>query len=147
MASFNKVLLMGNLTRDPELRYTPQGVAVCDLGLAVNYYYTTSTGERKEEPLFINIVVWRKQAESCATFLKKGRSVLVEGRLRIRTWQDKQDENKKHFRTEVVANRVQFIGTGPKIEGKVTGEVTGEEIPDTVDAPLSDGDAEEDIRF
>ncbi|MEW6027488.1 MAG: single-stranded DNA-binding protein, partial [Planctomycetota bacterium] len=98
MASFNKVLLMGNLTRDPELSYTPQGAAVCKLGLAVNNSYLTASGERKEDPLFIDIVVWKKQGENCATFLKKGSSVFIEGRLQIDKW---EKDGQKHSKAKV----------------------------------------------
>ena len=91
MASFNKVILVGNLTRDPELRYTSQGTAVSDLRLAV----TTVRGgrgqqERREETLFIDVTVWDRQAENCCKYLSKGRSVLVEGRLQLDTWDDKE---------------------------------------------------------
>ena len=83
MASYNKVLLLGNLTRDPEVRYTPKGTAVCTLGLAVNETYTTQTGEQKEEVVFVDIDVWGRQAETAGQYLSKGRPVFVEGRLRL----------------------------------------------------------------
>jgi single-strand DNA-binding protein len=147
MVSFNKVLLMGNLTRDPELSYTPQGTAVCKFGLAVNNSYLTATGERKEDPLFIDIVVWKKQAESCATFLKKGRPVFIEGRLQLDNWQTTSGE--KRSKMKVVANRVQFIGAKPKSGDEVSEDkVSGEEK--TLPEPSSAGDqdiVEEDIPF
>ncbi|MFV1917061.1 MAG: single-stranded DNA-binding protein [Patescibacteria group bacterium] len=89
--SLNKAALIGNLTRDPELRYTPQGTAVCTLGLATNRQWTTDSGEKKEEAEFHRIVAWNKLAELCAQLLSKGRKVYVEGRLQTRTWTGKDD--------------------------------------------------------
>ena len=98
--SLNKVMLIGNLTRDPEMRYTPQGTAVCTFGVATNRSWTTDTGEKKEDVEFHNVVAWNKLAEICAQLLKKGRKVYVEGRLSTRSWQG-QDGTQKQ-RTEVV---------------------------------------------
>ena len=146
MVSFNKVLLMGNLTRDTELSYTPQGTAVCKFGLAINNSYVTASGERKEDPLFIDIVVWKKQAESCATFLKKGRPVFIEGRLQLDKW---EKEGQKHSRMKVVANRVQFLGTRPESGDAVSKDSVSEEekaLPEP--SPSDDHDiVEEDIPF
>lgn len=100
--SLNKVMLIGNLTRDPEMRYTPQGTAVCTFGVATNRSWTTDTGEKKEDVEFHNVVAWNKLAEICANLLKKGRKVYVEGRLSTRSWQG-QDGTQKQ-RTEVVIN-------------------------------------------
>lgn len=100
--SLNKVMLIGNLTRDPEMRYTPQGTAVCTFGIATNRSWTTDTGEKKDEADFHNIVAWNKLAEICAQLLKKGRKVYVEGRLQTRSWQA-QDGTQKQ-RTEIVIN-------------------------------------------
>jgi len=108
MASYNKVLLMGNLTKDPELRYTPQGTAVANLRLAVNRKYRTKDQELKEEVCFITAVVWNKQAETCNQYLHKGSSVFVEGRLQSRTWED--NTGAKRSVIEVRAERVQFMG-------------------------------------
>ena len=108
MASLNKVLLIGNLTRQPELRYTPSGTAVADLRLAVNRNYTTQTGEKSEETCFLTVVVWGKQAESCREYLDKGSPVFVEGRIQTRDWEAK--DGQKRTATEVVAERVQFMG-------------------------------------
>jgi single-strand DNA-binding protein len=107
MASLNKVLLIGNLTRPPELRYTPSGTAVADLRLAVNRNYTTQSGEKREEACFLTVVVWGKQAESCGEYLDKGSQVFVEGRLQTRDWEAK--DGGKRTVTEVVAERVQFM--------------------------------------
>ena len=100
--SLNKVMLIGNLTRDPEMRYTPQGTAVCTFGVATNRSWTLESGEKKEDVEFHNIVAWNKLAEICAQLLKKGRKVYVEGRLSTRSWQG-QDGTQKQ-RTEVVIN-------------------------------------------
>lgn len=115
-ASFNKVLLMGNLTRDPELRYIPSGQPVTSFTVAVNRSFTGQTGEKKEEVSFIRIVVWGKLAEICNEYLKKGRPVFVEGRLQSRSW-EAQDGSKRST-IEVVAQNVQFLGTsGAKNRG------------------------------
>lgn len=108
MASYNKVLLMGNLTKDPELRYTPQGTAVANLRLAVNRKYRTKEQELKEEVCFITAVVWSKQAETCNQYLHKGSAVFVEGRLQSRSWED--NTGAKRSVIEVRAERVQFMG-------------------------------------
>lgn len=141
MAYFNKVMLMGNLTRDPELSYTPQGAAVCKLGLAVNNSYLTASGERKEDPLFIDIVVWKKQAENCATFLKKGRPVFIEGRLQLDKW---EKDGQKHSKMKVVASQVKFIGAKPKDDG-----AGGEGMSPRGTSPdeMPDGGGEDDIPF
>ncbi len=107
MANYNRVLLMGNLTRDPELRYIPSGSAVVNLRLAVNRTYKNQSGESKEEVTFVNVVVWGKQAENCAEYLSKGRPVFVEGRLQSRQWET--DDGQKRSVLEVVADRVQFL--------------------------------------
>jgi single-strand DNA-binding protein len=108
MASLNKVFLIGNLTQDPELRYTPNGAAVTDLRLAINRVYTTKEGDRREEALFIDVTVWNRQAENCCQYLKKGRPVHVEGYLREESWTDKTTgEPRKKLKVE--AERVQFL--------------------------------------
>lgn len=113
MASLNRVFLIGNLTRDPELRYTPQGTAVATLGLAVNRSFKDkATGEWKKDVCFINIITWGALAESCNQYLQKGRPVFVEGRLQSRTWQDSQGNNRSVI--EVRADRVQFLDSKPK---------------------------------
>ena len=115
MPSLNKVFLMGNLTRDPELRYTASGTAVADLGLAVNRRYTNGGGELKEEVLFITVVVWKNQAEAAAQYLAKGSPVHVEGRLQSRSWETKDGDKRTTF--EVVAERLQFLGRKPEAAG------------------------------
>ena len=111
-ASLNKVFLIGNLTRDPELRYVPSGTAVASFTIAVNRYYTTNTGERKEEASFVRIVVWGKRAELCGEYLSKGSPVFVEGRLRSRSWE--AADGQKRSTMEVVALSVQFLRGGGK---------------------------------
>ena len=110
MASFSKVILMGNLTRDPALRTIPSGAQVCNFDLAMTRVYTTQAGERKEEVCYMTIVVWGKQGENCAQYLKKGRQALVEGHLQQRSWTT--PEGQKRSKLEVVAERVQFLGDG-----------------------------------
>jgi single-strand DNA-binding protein len=111
MANFNKVLLVGNLTKDPELRYTPQGTAVVNLRLAVNRKFRDKNQELKEEACFVTAVVWNKQAETCNQYLHKGSPILVEGRLQSRSWED--NSGQKRSVLEVRAERVQFLGTAP----------------------------------
>jgi len=107
-ASLNKVFLMGNLTRDPELRYVPSGTAVANFSLAINRPYKDNTGEKKEEVSFVRVVVWGKMAEICGEYLTKGRPVLVEGRLKSRTWE--AQDGQKRSALDVVALNVQFLG-------------------------------------
>jgi single-strand DNA-binding protein len=118
MASYNKVLLLGNLTRDPEVRYTPKGTAIANIGLAVNRSYTTDTGEVKEEVCFVDIEVWGRQAETAGQYLSKGRPVFVEGRLRFDQWDDKET-GQKRSKLKVVGERIQFLGA-PKGTAEVS---------------------------
>lgn len=122
MASFNKVFLIGNLTRDPELRYTPNQAAVTELGLATNRRYTTKEGETREEVTFIDVTVWNRQAENCCQYLKKGRSVHVEGYLKLDSWDDKTT-GEKRSKLKVEAESVQFLG------GREGGPGEGESAP------------------
>ena len=115
MASFNKVILMGNLTRDPELRYTPKGTAVTKIGLAVNRVWTNEAGEKKEEVTFVDVDMFGRTAENVAQYMRKGSPLLVEGRLRLDQWDDKQT-GQKRSKLGVVAESVQFLGS-PRGEG------------------------------
>lgn len=140
MVSFNKVFLIGNLTRDPELRYTPQGTPVATLRIAVNTPFKDKSGEAKRETCFINVVVWGQNAEVCNQYLEKGRCVFVEGRLQSRSWQGVDGRN--HSVIEVRALRVQFmprasiseslpsseidLGAEPDPQEIVNGEALGE---------------------
>src|SRR5712691_4654783 len=110
MANLNKVLLMGNLTRDPEVRYTPKGTAVAELGIAVNRIYTGENGEKREEVMFVDVTVWGRTAENVGEYLKKGRPVFIEGRLQLDSWEDKQSGQKRN-KLKVVADNVQFLGS------------------------------------
>lgn len=110
MASLNRVLLIGNLTRDPEVRYTPKGTAVADIGIAVNRIYSGEDGERKEEATFVDVTLWGRQAEVAQEYLKKGRQVFIEGRLQLDTWDDKQT-GQKRSRLRVVAENMQMLGS------------------------------------
>lgn len=112
MASFNKVILMGNLTRDPELRYTPKGTAIAKIGLAVNRVWTTETGEKKEEVTFVDVDIFGRTAENVGQYMRKGRPIMVEGRLKLDQWDDKQTGQKKS-KLGVVAETVQFLGSAP----------------------------------
>jgi single-strand DNA-binding protein len=127
MASYNKVLLMGNLTRDPEVRYTPKGTAIANLGLAVNRVYTTEGGEQKEEVTFIDIEVWGRQAETAGQYLAKGRPIFVEGRLKFDSWEDKESGQKRN-KLKVVAERVQFLGA-PKGGAEFKDQAPSDEAP------------------
>jgi single-strand DNA-binding protein len=108
MANFNKVILAGNLTRDPELRYTPKGTAVAKLGLAINRKWRDESGQLKEEATFVDVEAFAKTAETIGQYLKKGSPVLIEGRLRLDTWDDKQT-NQKRSRLLVVCENFQFL--------------------------------------
>jgi single-strand DNA-binding protein len=111
MANFNKVILAGNLTRDPELRYTPKGTAVARLGIAINRKWKSETGELKEEVTFVDVDAFGKTAETIGQYLKKGRPILIEGRLRYETWEDKQTKQKKS-KLGVVMETFQFLDSG-----------------------------------
>ncbi|MBI1926202.1 single-stranded DNA-binding protein [Candidatus Poribacteria bacterium] len=116
MASYNKVILMGNLTRDPELKYLPSGTAVAKLGLAVSRTYTDrQSGEKKEEVCFVDLEAWGKTAEAMNEYLSKGRPVLIEGHLRYRTWET--DEGQKRSKHEVFVERFEFVGSRQDSEG------------------------------
>jgi single-strand DNA-binding protein len=108
MASFNRVIILGNLGQDPEIRYTQNQVAVATLNIATTDYRTGADGQKQELTEWHRVVVWNKQAENCAKYLTKGRSVMVEGRLQTRSWEDKQGQ--KRYTTEIVAQTVQFVG-------------------------------------
>ena len=108
MASFNKVILAGNLTRDPELRYTPKGTAVAKIGMAVNRSWKSESGEMKEEVTFVDVEAWGRQAEVIGQYLKKGRPILIEGRLRLDSWEDK-NTHQKMSKLKVVLESFSFL--------------------------------------
>jgi single-strand DNA-binding protein len=110
MASYNKVLLLGNLTRDPQVRYTPGGTAVAELGLAVNRtWFDKQANQKKEETTFVDVTLWGRQAEVAGEYLSKGRSVFIEGRLQLDQWEDKQS-GEKRSKLKVVAEAMQMVG-------------------------------------
>lgn len=108
MASYNRVVLVGNLTRDPDLRYTPSGMPVCELGLAVNDRRKTPEGEWVEEATFIDVTLWAKQAETCNQYLSKGAQVLIEGRLKMDQW---EQDGQKRSKLRVVGERMVMLGS------------------------------------
>lgn len=114
MATLNKIMIIGNLGGDPEMRYTPQGTPVTNFSVAVNRYYNDANGERQEETQWFRVSAWRQLAEQCNQYLAKGRKAYVEGRFRGRTWQGA--DGLPHFSSEIIADRVLFLdraGTGP----------------------------------
>jgi len=129
MANFNKAFIMGNLTRDPELRYLPNGTAVTTFTIASNRVYTLPSGEKKEEATFMRVVVWGRRAETCGEYLAKGSSAFVEGRLQSRTWEG-QDGQKKST-VEIVADNVQFLGR-PKKDAQSTPRPNPQEQPNAM---------------
>jgi single-strand DNA-binding protein len=144
MANLNKVLLIGNLTRDPELRYVPSGNAVVSFGLAVNTPILRQGAEKKDETCFVKIVVWGKQAESCKKYLSKGRPVFVEGRLVYRSW---EQDGKTRSTMEVKADRVQFLGS-PRREDSSSSGAQSEQAEDmSVEEPVGEGALEEEPPF
>lgn len=120
MASLNKVFLLGNLTRDPDLRALPSGSAVCEFGIAVNRRYMSSNGQEVEEPCFVDIVVWGRSAESCKQYLEKGSQVMIEGRLQLDQWEDRNGGGKRS-RLRVIAEQVQFLSRRPGGDGQQGG--------------------------
>ena len=114
MANLNSVHLIGNLTRDPEVRYTPKGTAVCDISLAINRILPPEQegGERREEVTYVDVTLWGRTAENAGQYLAKGRNVFVDGRLALETWEDKQS-GQKRSRLKVVAESLQFLGSRP----------------------------------
>lgn len=142
MSTLNRVFLMGNLTRDPEVRYTPTGTAVGDLGLAINENYKNKAGEMVESTVFVDVEVWARQAETCAEYLYKGSPVFVEGRLKLDQWTNQQGEKRSKLR--VRAERVQFLGS-PK-RGANTADAPQHSMPPPADfeAPAAD---EDDVPF
>ena len=149
MASYNKVMLLGNLTRDPEVKYTPKGSAVADIGLAVNRTYTTDGGEKREETTFVDVTMWGRQAEIAGEYLKKGRPLFVEGRLQLDTWDDKQT-GQKRSKLRVVCENFQMLGSRDGGEsgggGGGGGRSSGGGKPAKA-APAADDSADDDIPF
>ncbi len=157
MANLNKVQLIGNVTRDPEIKYTPKGTAVLDLGLAINRFYNSDQGEKKEETTYVDVTLWGRQAEIAAEYCKKGRSIYIEGRLQLDSWEDKTS-GQKRTRLRVVGENLQLLG--PR-SGAATGsqeESASFPIPSkdfkesrsqksSHSTPLEPSDEEDDIPF
>jgi single-strand DNA-binding protein len=147
MASFNKVMLLGNLTRDPEVKYTPKGSAVADIGLAVNRTYTTDGGEKREETTFVDVTMWGRQAEIAGEYLKKGRPLFVEGRLQLDTWDDKQT-GQKRSKMRVVCENFQMLGSRDGGgEGGGGGRSSGGGSRPAKSAPAAEEPSDDDIPF
>lgn len=144
-ASLNQVILIGNLTEDPELQYTQSGVARTTFTIAVNRQYRDSNDELQEETTFVPITTWRNQAENCATYLSKGRPVAVTGRLNIDSYEDDEGNNRKW--TSVVANNVQFLGFGQDDDSQGGDQTPPPEKPDSSGTPGSATDDDEEIPF
>ncbi len=153
MASFNKVILVGNLTRDPELRYTPKCMAIAKIGIAVNRTWRTETGEQKEEVTFVDVDAFGKQAETLGQYMRKGSPILIEGRLRLDQWDDKQT-GQKRSKLGVVAENFQFLGGAQRPDGAGAPAPAAAPRPRSTtpppaaegeaDAPAADGD---DVPF
>jgi single-strand DNA-binding protein len=152
MASFNKVILMGNLTRDPEMRVTANGHTICKMGLAVSRTYSTRDGERREETTFVDIDAFGKQAEVISKYMRKGRPIMIEGRLKLDQWES--NEGQKRSKLGVILENFQFLG-GPREEGEGGGyEKSSPPARDSGSAPSApaeqtgDSDAlDEDVPF
>lgn len=152
MANLNKVMLIGNLTRDPELRHTPKGSAVADLGIAVNRKVQDGNGGWKDETTFVDVTVWGSSAENAHKYLTKGRGVFIEGRLQMDTWDDKAT-GQKRSKLKVVADNVQFLpegksgGGGPRYAQDDSGASGGASRQGGSPAPMDDYAEEDDIPF
>ena len=151
MAGYNKVILIGNLTRDPELRYTPKGVAIAKIGLAVNRNWRDpASGELKEEVTFVDIDAFGKQAETLGQYMKKGSPLMVEGRLRLDTWEDKQT-NQKRSKLGVILESFQFLDSRGSREGGSPEAPRSRPAPSAPAAPASGTDGqppeEDDVPF
>jgi single-strand DNA-binding protein len=150
MASFNKVILLGNLTRDPQVKYTPSGTAVAEIGLAVNrYWFDKQTNSRREETTFVDVTLWSRDAEVAGEYLAKGRPVLIEGRLQLDSWDDKTT-GQKRSKLRVVGERMQLLGSrgegGGSGGGGGGGRSAAPHASESYDGPpVGGGDYESDI--
>ena len=146
MANLNKVMLIGNLTRDPELRYTPKGTAVADIGMAINRVWNNESGQKQEETTFVDVTLWGRQAELAEKYLGKGRGVYIEGRLQLDTWDDKET-GKKRSKLKVVGENLQFLPDGKGGSGGGGGQrPQSDAAPAASSAPAVQED-EDDIPF
>lgn len=144
MPNYNYICLIGNLTYKPDLSYTPKGVAVCKLRMAVNKTWTNSEGEKVKDTLYIDVTVWKKQAENCATFLTKGSGVMVTGELKLEKWEAK--EGGKRSKIKLIARQVLFIGktNEQKIDEQDAARYGPENVPDGT--PPAEADQPEDSK-
>ena len=144
MPNFNKVYLMGNLTRDPEMRTTPKGTSVCQFGMAVSRIYNNSNGERQEETTFVDIEAWGRQAETISKYVNKGNPLFVEGRLKLDTWEN--NEGEKRSRMKVVLEVFEFISQRGEGGGFSNGSVPDARPSSSAPTQKSE-DIEEDVPF
>lgn len=144
--NLNKLLLAGNLTRDPELRYTPKGSAICGFGLAVNRKWKTETGDEKEEVTFVDVTAFGKQAEAIAQYLKKGNPLFLEGRLKLDQWDDKQT-GKRQQKLCVVLESFQFLPRGEKQQAAPKPKITAADIPELPPGVAEKLNKEDDVPF
>ena len=142
MAYLNKVFLIGNLTRDPELRVTPKGTAICSFGLAVNRQYRDESGTARDETTFVDIEAWGKQGELVSKYLTKGSPCMIEGRLRLDSWEDKTSGQKRH-RLKVVLDNVQFLNRAPGNGEAATPRSPGQPSQ----SPAVGDDSSDDVQF
>ncbi len=139
MSSYNRVTLMGNLTRNPELRKTKTGATVTELGIALNRVWNGENGQRQEETTFVDVTVWGRNAENAAQYLQKGRSVLIEGRLQLETWQDKQS-GQERSKLKVVADTIQFLHSNQESASPSALSAPPEPVSEDRSGRRSDGD-------
>lgn len=142
MPSVNKVILIGNVTRDPEMKYTPKGTAICDIGLALNHTYKTDSGEKREEVTFVDVTLWGRTAEVAGEFLKKGRPVYIEGRIQMDTWDDKPT-GKKRSKLKITGESLQLLGSRDETPGNAPPAKPSPAKP----TPDPDLDAEDSCPF
>lgn len=144
--NLNKLLLAGNLTRDPEMRYTPKGSAICGFGLAVNRKWKTETGDEKEEVTFVDVTAFGKQAEVIAQYLKKGNPLFLEGRLKLDQWDDKKT-GEKRSKLAVVLESFQFLPRGEKQQAAPRPKITAADIPELPPGVAEKLNNEDDVPF
>ncbi len=144
MANFNRVILLGNVTRDPEVRYTPKGSAVTEVGMAVNRQYSLENGEKREETTFVDVTLWGRTAEVAGEYLKKGRPVFIEGRLQLDTWEDKQS-GQKRSKLRVVGETMQLLGSARGGDDSAPARASGN--PQSAAPAKPDNEPDDDIPF
>jgi len=141
--SLNKAQIIGNLTKDPELRYTPSGTPVCNFSVATNRSWKNAQGEAQDEATFHRVIAWSKLAEICSQLLSKGRKVFIEGRISNRNWEDTQGQ--KHYITEIVADELLLLDNKEKQTGVAVNDQSADPAPPEPQAPAKEGKVEEDV--